>query len=203
MNEHEETSLDGDFDPFPDDKTLLDVQRRSVRLRDGAFNVNPHFVQIVQLLLEGKNKQEIIACTGLTSNKVHRALRYIEDSGFIELHLSVEKFLAHQRFYELYDEIKRIDPESDEGILFFTELMMLAPPELKAQFHAKAEEMGLFPTARLCDSEGRPLFSAQDVADHLGVDVAEVEAFSEMLHERLGDASGVLLAGPKDINRIN
>lgn len=184
-------------------ESLLAVLERMVKMREGMYRSYPRWAVIVPLLIEGKTAEEIMTITKLSPRRYQTALDGIEKFDAVELHQYVEKLLANRRLYELVDKLPRLNPERDEDRLELAELFALSPPEVKAQINAHAVELGLMPTARHCDADGNPLFSVQDVADHMGLDVAEVETHAHALRERLGDASGVLVAQPGAMKTLN
>lgn len=55
--------------------------------------------------------------------------------------------------------------------------MEYAPPELQEAAHAKAQELGLLPEARLVDDAGCPVFSAHQIAKVFGIPDEDVPRF--------------------------
>lgn len=65
--------------------------------------------------------------------------------------------------------------KSPESTPLFEEMLKYAPPEVHQKFLNKAKEMGLVPETKFVNDTGEPVFSAEQIAEKLGMPVAEVE----------------------------
>lgn len=74
--------------------------------------------------------------------------------------------------------------KSPESIPLFKEMLKHAPPEVHEKFLAKAKELDLIPETKFVNEAGEPVYSAEQIAEKLGMPVAEVE--NEMC-ERFAD----------------
>lgn len=74
--------------------------------------------------------------------------------------------------------------QSPESIPLFDEFLKYAPPEVYQKFSDKAKELNLMPETKFVNDQGEPVFSAEQVAEKLGMPVADVE--TEM-RERFAD----------------
>ncbi|WP_311221367.1 MULTISPECIES: hypothetical protein [unclassified Acidovorax] len=74
--------------------------------------------------------------------------------------------------------------EAPESIPLFEEMLKHAPPEVYAKFLAKAKELDLVPKTKFVNDAGEPVFSAEQIAEKLGMPVANVE---NEIRERFGD----------------
>ena len=61
----------------------------------------------------------------------------------------------------------------------FVRMMRVAPPRYRREANAIADEMGLIPKVMHVGDEGEPVFSLDQLADHLDVPVDELHAFAE------------------------
>lgn len=73
---------------------------------------------------------------------------------------------------------------SPESIPLFEEMLKHAPPEVHQKFLDKAKEMGLVPETKFVNDAGEPVFSAEQIAEKLGMPVADVE---KEMRERFAD----------------
>lgn len=58
-----------------------------------------------------------------------------------------------------------------------------APEWFRAEMHSMAEQMNLIPTPKHCDVNGQPVFTADDLAGHMGMSREETEAAVEQFIE--------------------
>lgn len=79
---------------------------------------------------------------------------------------------AMQEFRTKHGPAYRRMPES---IPLWEEFFKHAPPEVMKTFEDKAQEMGLVPEIKFVNDAGEPVFSAEQIAEKLGMPVAEVE----------------------------
>ena len=62
--------------------------------------------------------------------------------------------------------------------------MQTAPSWFVDEMHQMARDMGLLPTARQCNDRGEPIYTAAEMAAHLGMTLEEAEAsFAQMVAE--------------------
>lgn len=74
--------------------------------------------------------------------------------------------------------------QSPESIPLFEAMMKYAPPEVHQKFLDKAKELDLVPETKFVNDAGEAVFSAEQIAEKLGMPVAEVE---KQLRERFAD----------------
>ena len=74
--------------------------------------------------------------------------------------------------------------KSPESIPLFEEMLKHAPPEVHQMFLEKAKEMNLVPETKFVNDAGEPVFSAEQIAEKLGMPVADVE---KEMRERFAD----------------
>lgn len=74
--------------------------------------------------------------------------------------------------------------KSPESIPLFEEMLKHAPPEVHQMFLEKAKEMNLMPETKFVNDAGEPLVSAEQIAEKLGMPVADVE---KEMRERFAD----------------
>lgn len=74
--------------------------------------------------------------------------------------------------------------KSPESIPLFEEMLKHAPPEVHEKFLAKAKELDLIPEAKFVNEAGEAVLSVEQIAEKLGMPVAEVE---KQLRERFAD----------------
>lgn len=74
--------------------------------------------------------------------------------------------------------------QSPESIPLFEAMMKYAPPEVHQKFLAKAKELDLVPETKFVNDAGEAVFSAEQIAEKLGMPVAEVE---KHMRERFAD----------------
>lgn len=79
---------------------------------------------------------------------------------------------ALQDFREKHGAVYRHMPES---IPLFNELLEHAPPEVVKAFNDKAKELNLIPETKFVNDAGEPVYSAEQIAETLGVPVEQVE----------------------------
>lgn len=53
--------------------------------------------------------------------------------------------------------------------------MKHAPPEMLEEFRKKAKDLDLLPETKFVDDVGQPVYSAQQIAEKLGVPLEQVE----------------------------
>jgi len=86
----------------------------------------------------------------------------------------------HPKLVEAYEELNRL-PENQRfgnpvAMQWICQMMEYAPDDLKKIMHEKAQEMGLLPEAMYVSEDGKPLYSAEQIAKQLGVPLKQVEA---------------------------
>lgn len=74
--------------------------------------------------------------------------------------------------------------QSPESIPLFEEMMKHAPPEMHEKFLAKAKELDLIPETKFVNDAGEAVLSAEQIAEKLGMPVADVE---KEIRERFAD----------------
>ena len=74
--------------------------------------------------------------------------------------------------------------QSPESIPLFEAMMKYAPPEVHQKFLAKAKELDLVPETKFVNDAGEAVFSAEQIAEKLGMPAAEVE---KQMRERFAD----------------
>lgn len=74
--------------------------------------------------------------------------------------------------------------QSPESIPLWDEFLKHAPPEVYTKFLAKAKELDLVPQTKFLNDAGEPVFSAEQIAEKLGITVADVE---KDIRERFAD----------------
>ncbi len=62
-----------------------------------------------------------------------------------------------------------------ESIPLFNEFLEHAPPEVVKAFNDKAKELNLIPETKFVNDAGEPVYSAEQIAETLGVPVQQVE----------------------------
>jgi hypothetical protein len=88
------------------------------------------------------------------------------------------------RFWEAGYELQRIAAEEGKDAIhkpqhahLYAKLFKYAPEPLKSEMRAMAEQMNLVPKATHVTEDGRPVFSAEQLAETHGVSVEEVKLF--------------------------
>jgi hypothetical protein len=85
----------------------------------------------------------------------------------------------HPKFIEAMEHLETIRSderlESDESKRWLSQAVIFAPEFLQREFGRKARELGLVPEAKFYNGAGEPVFTAEQVAGHLGLPVAEVQ----------------------------
>lgn len=65
--------------------------------------------------------------------------------------------------------------QSPESIPLWDEFLKHAPPEVYQKFLNKAKALDLIPETKFVNDAGEPVFSAEQIAEKLGMPVADVE----------------------------
>lgn len=74
--------------------------------------------------------------------------------------------------------------QSPEAIPLWDEFLKHAPPEAHEKFLAKAKELDLVPETKFVNDAGEPVFSAEQIAEKLGMPVPDIE---RDIRERFAD----------------
>ena len=88
---------------------------------------------------------------------------------------------------ELGEEAAHQHPEYQR---LFSQVLKYAPRELLAAMNAKAREMGLMPETKFVDDAGRPIFTAEQIAETFGVPLEEVQQFVQAHGEDFSPPAG-------------
>lgn len=107
------------------------------------------------------------------------------------MNLTPEFIEATERHQQLVETLGMDHPDTQRAM---TLVMGLAPKELMDEFGEMARKMGLMPEACGYLEDGSPMYSLEDIAEGLGISLAEAEeAMHEMFAER--EALGLSNAG--------
>jgi hypothetical protein len=107
----------------------------------------------------------------------------------------------HQAAEELRRHVESGTSQTPDGMRAFQRFLQLAPPELREQIEAMAREDGLIPKPSGYMND-EPVFSVDDVAEHLGMPANEVRAGMEAL-AREAPGGAVVYVDPAGVARIN
>jgi hypothetical protein len=118
-----------------------------------------------------------------------------------EMNPTPEFMAALERHLRLVDTLGMDHPDTLRAMILVIEL---APKELKDEMTDMAREMGLLPEVHGYLEDGSPMFRLEDIAERLGVSLAEAEeAMHRMLAEReaLGLPNTGVVTNPALIHR--
>ncbi len=111
-----------------------------------------------------------------------------------------------RQFYTLLDQwgnLPEAERRSDRGTALMARMLAVAPPEISDQLLTKAQEMGLFPPARYRDAQGNPMYTEYDLADHFGMDVADVRAHAAAYMDEFGETEHMRHADLSDLTPVH
>lgn len=94
----------------------------------------------------------------------------------------------HPKFLEAGEALQKLTQEHGEDAAsmpehqhLYSQLMKFAPEEFHQAAKAKARELGLIPPTRTVDKSGNPIYSIEQIAEHLGTSVEEVQGMAERM----------------------
>lgn len=86
------------------------------------------------------------------------------------------KRIQFEELIEIFLEMTDKERGSDEGISLLADAIAVAPQDIKKMIADKLRELDLLPKAEFVDDDGNIFFSAEAIAEKLGVPIEEVEA---------------------------
>ena len=111
----------------------------------------------------------------------------------------------HPKFIEAMEQLKKIPREqwksSEEARQWRDQTMAYAPEYLQKEMDQKARELGLIPEPQFYTENGQPVFTAEQIAAHLGLPVEQVIADAERFQAEFGDH--LVAVDPAKLHRKN
>lgn len=112
----------------------------------------------------------------------------------------------YRKFYSLLETwgaMSEADQHSEQGTKMMQEMLCCAPEEISRQLHAKAQETGLFPTAKYRDADGNPMYTEYDIAEHLGIPVEEVRKRTDAHIRAHGESADIRTSDLTDLHPVH
>lgn len=94
--------------------------------------------------------------------------------------------------------------DTDESIKQFSKAMLLAPDWFNDMAMTEANTMGLISKATHCPDNGNPVFSLEQIAEHLGISIEDAQKSLDKLvaqREEMG-LEGMPVVDPSTVNKI-
>jgi hypothetical protein len=94
----------------------------------------------------------------------------------------------HPKFSEAVDAIERLqasgEPDPEAVFQWLLQAVEYAPDSLRAEIIGMAYRKGRFPETKYRTPDGKPIYTAAQVAERFGVTVEDIHSHIELMHSQ-------------------